>query len=59
MANKLGIGIKTLDKLENGILSNRVGSNMFFKIYENFGITADEILMDIIDFEKQKTDIER
>jgi len=38
MAEILGIGIKSLEKLENGILPPRLSVKIIFNIYYSFGI---------------------
>ena len=44
MAKLLGIGVTTLQKLEQGILSPRLGVDIFFHIQRNFGIAPVTIL---------------
>ncbi len=38
MAKILGIGIRTLNKIENGEVPNRLGANSIINIYRAFGI---------------------
>ncbi|MBE6999750.1 MAG: helix-turn-helix domain-containing protein [Clostridia bacterium] len=44
MAKLLGIGVTTLQKLEQGILPPRLGVDIFFHIQRNFGIAPVTIL---------------
>lgn len=44
MAKLLGIGVATLQKLEQGILPPRLGVELFFHIQRNFGIAPVTIL---------------
>lgn len=39
MANILGIGLKTLNQLERGILPPRMTIDVLFAIYDHFGIS--------------------
>ena len=43
MAVKLGIGIKTLSTLENGILPPRFRANTVFKIKSEFGFSPSQM----------------
>ena len=43
MAVKLGIGIKTLNTLENGILPPRFRANTVFKIKKEFGFSPSRM----------------
>ena len=44
MAGRLGIGVKTLEKIESGILPNRLSSGILIEIFRNFGISpADQL----------------
>ena len=43
MAVKLGIGIKTLSTLENGILPPRFRANTVFKIKTEFGFSPSQM----------------
>ena len=43
MAQKLGIGIKTLNALENGILPPRFRANTVFKIKTEFGFSPSQM----------------
>lgn len=38
MAKMLGIGIKSLDKLEKGEIPPRIGVEVVFNIHKNFGV---------------------
>ena len=44
MAKILGIGVASLNKLESGILPPRVTVDVFFRIYNYFGISPTEQL---------------
>ena len=44
MAKILGISIKTLTQIENGIVPNRVTCRLLFRIYDNFKILPSEIM---------------
>lgn len=43
MAGKLGIGIKTLNALENGILPPRFRASTVFKIKKEFGFSPSQM----------------
>ena len=47
MAKRLGIGVKSLDSIENGIVPPRLSSAILFKIYYEFGFTPSEIFSNI------------
>ncbi len=49
MAKKLGIGIKSLSMIEGGVLPKRLGAEIIFEIYNNFGINPREIFVSQID----------
>lgn len=44
MAEKLGIGIKTLSLIEEGIFPQHLRSQMLINIYNNFGILSQDML---------------
>lgn len=43
MAKMLGIGIKSLDKLEKGEFPLRIGVEVVFNIYKNFGVAPKDL----------------
>ena len=43
MSNILGISIRTLNRIENGILPSRISCEVLFRIQSNFGIRAREL----------------
>ena len=43
MSKKLGIGVKSLDLIENEIIPPRLSSAILVKIYRKFGFTPSEI----------------
>ena len=43
MAKKLGIGLWSLNKIENGELPPRLSSNVLFAVYESFGILPSQM----------------
>lgn len=45
MANKLGIGIYSLTKLESGILPPRLTTNVLLRIYDVFGIKPAKMFL--------------
>ena len=47
MAVRLGIGIKSLRKLERGMLPSRLRCDVFDRLFDEFGITADKIFQEI------------
>lgn len=47
MAACLGIGIESLRKLEQGILPPRLRCDLFDRLYEQFGITADKAFQEM------------
>jgi len=47
MAKCIGIGVASLRKLEQGLLPPRLCCDIFDRIYEQFGITADRIFREI------------
>lgn len=49
MAEILGIGVKSLNKIENGELPPRIGVNVFFKIEKNFGISPKNLFSGLLD----------
>ena len=49
MAEILGIGVKSLNKIENGELPPRIGVNVFFKIEKNFGISPKNLFSGLFD----------
>ncbi len=46
MAKLLGIGVKSLSKLEKGELPPRMGANIFFNIQKHFGISPKFLFME-------------
>ena len=44
MARKLEIGTASLIKIENGIIPPRLNVLIFFSLYDNLGVTPDQIL---------------
>lgn len=44
MAQILGIGTKSLSRIENGEIRQRLGVNVFFAIYDHFGIRPSQLL---------------
>ena len=42
MAKLLKIGVRSLSLLENGVLPPRMTCNIFFCLYEHFGILPEE-----------------
>ena len=43
MAKILRIGIKSLDKLEKGVIPPRIGVEVVFNIYKNFGVAPKDL----------------
>ena len=43
MAEVLGIGAGTLNKIENGEMPPRLGAGIFLRIYHNFGIRPSDL----------------
>lgn len=43
MAKMLGIGIKSLDKLEKGEIPLRIGVEVVFNIHKNFGVVPKDL----------------
>ncbi len=48
MAKKLGIGIKSLEKIESGILPERLGCQVLGNIYFHFGIAPKTLFTTIL-----------
>ena len=48
MAKKLGIGTKSLEKIESGILPERLGCQIFGNIYFHFGIAPKTLFTTIL-----------
>ena len=44
MACILGIGVGSLNKIENGILPKRLSVDVLFRIHERFGIYPSDVL---------------
>ena len=43
MAKRLGIGVHSLSLLENGILPKRLGCDVIYLLYQQFGMTPDNM----------------
>ena len=44
MAQKIGIGIKSLTAIESGILPRSVNATTLYKIHKEFGISIENLL---------------
>lgn len=49
MASRLRIGVKTLNRIENGEIVPKLSAGILFEIYEQFGIAPNIILEKHID----------
>ncbi len=49
MANKLHIGIRTLNALESGVIPPRLEANIILYIHKDFGITPSRMFGEIIE----------
>ena len=53
MARLLGIGVKSLEKLENGIMPPRLNVKILFNIYYLFHIRPKDMFIPLYDEDKQ------
>ena len=52
MAKKLGVGVKTLEQLENGIVPAHVSCSIVFRIQREFQVAAPLQFSELIPLEK-------